>query len=178
MFKRLILPAALLLAVTPAFAQQQAQPAAATAAKPAASTLTPQQREALIKQNQQMAQSAEAIAQLIDQGKSGEVWDQFSEIAKKSISRDAFSSAVQTERNRVGTLESRKVFRVTRSISKGEKQLPAGYYVNVVFASKFSNEKQPIRELVSYHFDSDKTWRVSGYTLQQPQQPAAKTQGK
>ncbi|HEX7130166.1 MAG TPA: DUF4019 domain-containing protein [Rhodanobacteraceae bacterium] len=58
--------------------------------------------------------------------------------------------------------------------SKGAQKLPAGDYINVVFASRFANEKAPIRELVSYHYDTDKVWRVSGYTLQQQAPAAAK----
>ncbi|HXS72635.1 MAG TPA: DUF4019 domain-containing protein [Rhodanobacteraceae bacterium] len=174
MLKRLILPAALLLAVTPAFAQQSSQAAATTAAKPAAQKLTPEQQQAIMKFRQQMANSAEAIAQLVDQGKAGEVWDQASNVAKQVVSRNEFVSGIQSQRSKLGTLVSRKLAAVTHSVSKGDKKLPAGDYINVVFASQFGNNKQPIRELVSYHFDSDKVWRVSGYTLQQPA-PAANT---
>jgi uncharacterized protein DUF4019 len=35
----------------------------------------------------------------------------------------------------------------------------------VVYATKFANAPQPVRELVSFHLDNDKTWRVSGYSL-------------
>jgi hypothetical protein len=43
--------------------------------------------------------------------------------------------------------------------------MPVGRYANIAFASKFANAKQPARELVSFHLESDKTWRVAGYTL-------------
>jgi flagellar biosynthesis component FlhA len=169
MLKRLILPAALLLACTPAaFAQQQAKAPATTAAQPAQQKLTPEQQQAIMKFRQTMAANAESIAKLIDQGKAGDVYDQTSTVAKQSISRNDFVSGVTKQRDNVGKLESRKLAAVTHSVSKGENKLPAGDYINVVFASKFSSEKAPIRELVSYHYDSDKVWRVSGYTLQQP----------
>ena len=38
-------------------------------------------------------------------------------------------------------------------------------YANVVYASKFANAPQPVRELASFHLDDDQTWRVSGYSL-------------
>lgn len=173
MFKRLILPAALLLAVTPAFAQPAQSAPATTTAKPAQPKLTPEQRQAIMKFRQSMASNAEAIAQLIDQGKAGDVYDQASAVMKKAVSHNDFVSGISKQRNNVGKLESRKLAAVTHSVSKGELKLPAGDYVNVVFAAKFSNEKAPIRELVSYHYDTDKVWRVSGYTLQQSA-PAAK----
>lgn len=168
MFKRLILPAALLLAVAPAFAQQPPKSAAATATQPAQQKLTPEQQQAIVKFRQSMAANAQAIAQLIDQGKAGEVWDQASTVAKQAVPRDAFLSGITKQRENAGKLVSRKLAAVTHSVSKGDKQLPAGDYINVVFASQFSNGKTPIRELVSYHYDTDKVWRVSGYTLQQP----------
>lgn len=175
MLKRLILPAALLLAATPvAFAQSQAKAPATTAAQPAQQKLTPEQQQAIMKFRQSMAANAQAIAQLIDQGKAGEVWDQASNVAKQSISRNDFVSGVTKQRDNVGKLVSRRLAAVTHSVSKGDAKLPAGDYVNVVFASQFGSNKQPIRELVSYHYDSDKVWRVSGYTLQQPAAAANK----
>jgi hypothetical protein len=170
MFKRLILPAALLLAI-PAFAQ----PAPGTAPdKPAQQKLTPEQQQAIVKFRQSMAANAEAIAQLVDQGKAGDVWDQASNVAKQAVSRNDFVSGINKQRDNAGKLESRKLAAVTHSISKGAQKLPAGDYINVVFASRFANEKAPIRELVSYHYDTDKVWRVSGYTLQQSGPAAAK----
>ncbi len=166
MFKRLILPAALLALAGAAWAQQPASNSApAAASSKTAPQLTPEQKAALIKQNQTMAADAQTIAQLIDQGKIGDVWDQASPVAKQAVTKDAFVSGVTSQRKQVGTLVSRKLAGVTRSVSKGDKQLPAGFYVNVIFASQFSNTKQPVRELVSYHYDTDKVWRVSGYTL-------------
>lgn len=168
MYKKLILPLMLLAAAGTASAQQTttttSTPAKTTTTRQTAPALTPAQKAALVKQNQQTAANAQAIAQLVDQGKAGEVWDQGSTVEKAAVTRDAFVSGVDAQRSKVGTMQSRKLARVTRSLSKGGK-LPAGYYINVAFATTFSNEKQPVRELVSFHLDSDKAWRVSGYTL-------------
>src|SRR5690242_3306962 len=140
MFKRLILPAALLLAVTPAFAQP-AQNTPATAAKPAQQKLSPQQQQAIIKFRQSMAANAQAIAQLIDQGKAGDVWDQASNVAKQAVSRKDFVSGISKQRDNAGKLVSRRLAAVTHSLSKGDQKLPAGDYINVVFASQFSSNK-------------------------------------
>lgn len=169
MLKQFILPVALLLAATPvAFAQQPARTPATTAAQPAQQKLTPEQQQAIMRFRQIMATNAESIAKLIDEGKAGDVYDQASNVAKQSISRDDFVSGVTKQRDNVGKLESRKLAAVTHSVSKGDNKLPAGDYINVAFATQFRSEKAPIRELVSYHYDGDKVWRVSGYTLQQP----------
>lgn len=133
--------------------------------KPAAQQLTPEQRAAIQKQNQVLVQYAESIVAMIDNGQSGQVWDQASDVAKRSVSRDQFAKATESDRAKVGKMTSRKLEGVTRALSNGKQKLPEGLYVNVNFATKFSNEAKPIRELVSFHLDSDKKWRLSGYTV-------------
>lgn len=148
-----------------AVAQQSATaPKSSAATQPPARQLTAQQRAAIEKQNQVLVKYAESIASMIDNGQIGQVWDQSSEVMKKAVPQDKFISATKTDRASMGTVTSRKVAEVTRSLSKGGK-LPAGYYVNVNFATTFSKHTKPVRELVSFHLDSDKKWRVSGYTL-------------
>jgi len=36
--------------------------------------------------------------------------------------------------------------------------------LNVNFATQFYNSAKPTRELISFHLDNDKKWRLSGYT--------------
>lgn len=174
MLKRLILPAALLLAAGGAFAQQPATPAQPAGTKQAQPTLTKEQQEFRAR----MAANAQGVAQTIDKGDIGAVWDQGSDLMKQAVTRDAFVSGVQGERSKAGKMESRKLVRMYRINSKGEKKLPAGSYLNVMFATKFSNEQQPVPELVSYHFDKDNVLRLSGYTVEHPvaQKPAANGQ--
>jgi len=52
---------------------------------------------------------------------------------------------------------------VTRSLPRGGK-LAAGMCLNVNFATQFDNSAKPTRELISFHLDNDKKWRLSGYT--------------
>lgn len=162
MSARLIL-CALLVAVAGA-ASAQTQPAQ-TQQKPAAQQLTPAQRAELQKQNQELVKYAESIVAMIDNGQAGQVWDQASEVAKKSVSRDQFVKATEADRSKLGKVSSRKVEGVTRAVSNGKEKLPAGLYVNVNFATQFASQAKPIRELVSFHLDSDKKWRLSGYTV-------------
>ena len=145
-------------------ASAQNQPAQ-TQQKPAAQQLTPEQRAAIQKQNQVLVKYAESIVAMIDNGQSGQVWDQASDVAKKTVSRDQFTKATESDRAKVGKVTSRKLEGVTRALSNGKEKLPQGLYVNVVFTTQFSNESKPVRELVSFHLDSDKKWRLSGYTI-------------
>ena len=162
MFVRVFLCALLIGFAGVASAQNQPAP---TQRKPAAQQLTPEQRAAIQKQNQVLVQYAESITSMIDNGQSGQVWDQASDVAKKTVSRDQFVKATESDRAKLGKVTSRKVEGVTRALSNGKEKLPQGLYVNVVFATQFSKESKPIRELVSFHLDSDKKWRLSGYTV-------------
>lgn len=149
-------------------ASAQAQPAQtqpATSAKAAEPQLTAAQKAALEKQNQVLAQFATEIAQMVDNGHVGQVWDAASDVAKQSVQRKTFVDAVTSARAKLGKVTSRKLAAITRTVSKGGK-LPAGYYVNVNFATQFANETKPVRELVSFHLDTDKKWRMSGYSVQ------------
>ncbi|MBD8899769.1 DUF4019 domain-containing protein [Rhodanobacter sp. DHG33] len=165
MFKQIALSAALLAA--PAALLAQSQPAATPAAgqaNQAAPALTPQQLAAIKQQNEAMAQGAARVAQMIDQGQAGQVWDGASSGTKQVVARDSFVKQIAADRAQVGKLVSRKLAAISRSQST-DGRAPAGIYINVSFATQFANEKQPVRELISFHLDSDKTWRVSGYTL-------------
>jgi hypothetical protein len=165
MLRQLVLSATLLAA--PAAVLAQSQPGAAPAgsrARQAAPALTAEQQAEIRKQDATMTQAALQVAQLVDQGQAGKVWDGASSAAKQVAPRDAFVKQVDADRRQVGKLVSRKLAAITRSGSRGGAT-PAGYYINVSFATQFANEKQPVRELVSFHLDPDKVWRVSGYTL-------------
>lgn len=155
MSARLFLSAMLLLASSAAFAQQ---PATAPAPQ-----LTPAQQTQVNQQNQQMVQAAVLVVQMVDQGKSDNVWDGASPVAKKIVAKDAFVKQVAADRKMLGAVKSRSVASIGRSSGGGAA--PAGNYVNVAFATQFANAKAPVRELVSFHLDSDNQWRVTGYTL-------------
>lgn len=163
MFVRLCLCALLVGVAGVASAQNKPAPAPGqqTAAR---QQLTPEQRAALQKQNQEMARYAESIAQMIDNGQTGQVWDGASDVAKRSVSRDKFVQATDAARAKLGKVDSRNVRAITHETSKGGT-LPAGNYISVNFATKFSGDAKPLRELISFHEDNDHKWRLSGYHL-------------
>ncbi|WP_158628861.1 DUF4019 domain-containing protein [Dyella choica] len=114
--------------------------------------------------NQQLEQAALQVADLVDKGQQGQVWDGASGMTKQLVARDAFVKGVSADRKTVGTLITRTPANLSFSESDGKK-LPAGLFANVAFATRFANEKQPVRELISFHLDGDNVWRVTGYTL-------------
>lgn len=143
---------------------RDAPPQPSSSAKPQPPQLTPQQIAAIRKQNQVLVNYAGAIANMVDHGQVAQVWDASSEVAKKAVPKDKFVKATEADRAQLGTVTSRKVQEITRGVSDGSK-LPQGYYVNINFATQFSKYAKPVRELVSFHLDKDRTWRLSGYTV-------------
>lgn len=114
--------------------------------------------------NQRLEQAALQVAEMVDQGKAAQVWNGASGTVKKLVSLDVFVQNVSRDRKTVGALVNRRLATLSFSSSDG-KSLPAGLYANVAFATRFANEKQPVRELISFRLDGDHVWRVTGYTL-------------
>jgi|GEM_PF-366779 hypothetical protein len=152
-------------ATQPASPQAAPPPARPAAAKPGAAAAP----GPLSKQDAQMAQAGLRAAQLVDAGRSGELWDGASEVAKKAVTREVFVRQVEAARARLGALLGRGVASVARVQYAAGSQVPPGVYVNVSFPSRFANAPQPVRELVSLRLDDDKTWRLVGYHVGPPE---------
>lgn len=155
-----------------AAAQQQAQPRPAQPARPvqqqprpAQPQLTPAQQAAVNKQNADMTRAAQQVMQLVDANQVGQVYDGASAVMKRLVTRDEFVKQVTIDRNRLGKPASRGAAAVSRAQYPAGAQVPQGLYLNVATPTKFANAPQPVRELVSFRLDEDKTWRVSGYSL-------------
>ena len=164
---RFLLIAASFAACAAASAQQPSQPRPATQAPaPAAQPqLTPEQRAQLAKQDADMTQAALRVMQLVDANRIGEVWDGASAVMKQAVPKDEFVKQVTIDRNRMGAASNRANPAVTRTQGQQGSPVPPGLYINVQTATKFANQAEAVRELVSFRLDEDKVWRVSGYTL-------------
>jgi hypothetical protein len=165
---RLLFCAALLAFAGTAAAQPAAAPKTpSTTAKPAAQQLTPEQQQAIMKFRRSMVANAVAVIRLIDDGQEGQVWDNGSDVLKKAAKREAFVAAVSKARKAFGKVESRKFLRLYKSrIPANNSKSQPGDYFTVRFLTKFANEKQPMVEVLSYHYDTPTLLRVSGYTVE------------
>ncbi len=159
--------ASLLLAFAgAASAQQTAQPARPPAQAPqAAQQLTPAQQELVARQDAEMAKAAAWVVQNVDKNNPAEVWRGASVVAKNVVTEQGFVSQIAQDRKNLGAVQQRQQMSITRAVYPAGGQVPAGNYVNVAYATKFANAAQPVRELVSFHLDDDKVWRVSGYSV-------------
>jgi hypothetical protein len=167
---RFLLSVALMACIGTASAQQAqpSQPAQQPAARPAQQTLTPQQQAQLAKQNTDMSKAALQVMQMVDANQIGEIWDNATATMKRMVTRDDFVKQITIDRNNLGKVSSRGNPAVSRSQFPAGAQVPEGFYLNVAVPSTFAKSQTPVRELVSFRLDEDKTWRVSGYSLRGP----------
>ncbi len=141
---------------------QQPQ-AAAQPARPAAQDVDPSR----------MVVAALQVTQLVDAGRSAEVWDGSSDAAKRSVTKEAFVSQTTALRSPLGQPVSRvwaSVIRQSVAASPaGQTQQqnapPPGNYITVRLATRFSTGRT-MSELISFRQDDNGTWRVAGYTIQ------------
>jgi len=162
MFTKKLLPA-IVLAMASAAALAQ-QPTNAGAQPGNAGPQSSAQQAQIEHLNHRMSQAATEVTQGLDKNKAGEIWDNASQIAKKAVTRDDFVRHVTAERKALGAPVARHVINVSYRRGDG-KEIPAGIYANVTFATTFSDSKKPMTELVTYHSDDDHVWRVAGYVL-------------
>jgi hypothetical protein len=150
-----------------ASAQQAAQPARAPTQNQQAAQqqLTPAQQALVAKQDADMAAAAAWVVQTVDKNNAAEVWRGASPVAKNVVTVEEFVKQITADRQKLGAVTDRKQAALTRAVYPAGGQVPAGNYVNVAYVTKFANAPQPIRELVSFHLDDDKVWRISGYSL-------------
>lgn len=159
----------LLLSLPAAGAMAQAaapapRPALTTAARPQPA-LSAEEQAKLAKQDAEMTQQALRVAQQVDAGRMAEVWEGASVVARRSGSSESFVTQVGGDRARLGALVSRGNASVTRVQYPAGAAVPEGLYLNVSFPTRFANNAQPVRELISFRLDEDRVWRVSGYSV-------------
>jgi hypothetical protein len=155
---RFVLAATLALCAGSAFAQQPAP----AAEEPA---LTEEQRAQLARQDAEMSQAALQVMQLVDAERLGEIWDGASPVMQQAVTRDDFVRQISSDRAALGAVSARANAVVSRTQGQAGGPVPEGLYINVQTATRFANQPEPVRELVSFRLDEDRTWRVSGYTL-------------
>lgn len=103
--------------------------------------------------------------QMIDQNKVGELWDGAAPVARKQVPRADFVAMIAKARAPLGLPQQRTWVAVRRQVVNDADADLSGQYVSVEYESRFANKATPVRELLSFHLDSDRIWRFSGYVL-------------
>ena len=104
--------------------------------------------------------------QMIDQGKAGELWDGATPAARKRGTRADFLSQTAKSRAALGAPRMRTWVTINRQVLTDPDVDLAGQYISIEYETRFANKPEgTVRELVSFHLDSDRIWRFSGYAL-------------
>lgn len=127
--------------------------------------LTPEQQAQFQQLELELAQAGLVVLELMDTDRVEEVWAGISEPIKQVVGEQAFIEQIRQDRTQVGAPQERGQPAVVFTEIPEDNEVPAGLYASVSVATRFANMEEPIRELVSFRFDDDSTWRVSGYTL-------------
>lgn len=112
-----------------------------------------------------LANAALQLLQAIDRDQAGMLWDNSSNVTKRSAKREDFVGYVGKTRKPLGAASARNWITVRREVVGSGSQLPAGLYASIEFSSQFQG-KRAAKELVSLRRDEDGMWRFSGYVIQ------------
>ncbi|GAA4358609.1 hypothetical protein GCM10023165_53720 [Variovorax defluvii] len=104
--------------------------------------------------------------QMIDQNKTGELWDGATAAARKRVARADFVNQVAKARAPLGASQQRTWVAINRQVvGEGDPDL-AGQYVSIEYETRFANKANAtVRELVTFQLGDDRVWRFSGYVL-------------
>ncbi|MDM0039578.1 DUF4019 domain-containing protein [Variovorax sp. J22G21] len=108
------------------------------------------------------------VIQLVDQAKTGELWDGAAPAARKRVARADFMAQISKLRGPLGAPLQRTWVAINRQVVADSDADLAGQYVSVEYETRFTNtaaNRASMRELVSFHMDRDGIWRFSGYVL-------------
>lgn len=104
--------------------------------------------------------------QMIDQGRTGELWDGATPATRRRVSRADFMAQVAKDRAPLGPSRQRTWVAINRQVVADPDVDTAGQYVTIEYETRFGNKPDSTaRELVSFRLDRDRTWRFSGYVL-------------
>lgn len=104
------------------------------------------------------------VVQMIDQGRTGELWDGAAAALKQHATRGDFVGKVASAREPMGAVQQRIWVTLTRQIISNSDPALGGQYVTIDFETRFAGSTERTwHELTTFHRDPDGTWRLSGY---------------
>jgi len=106
--------------------------------------------------------AAEQWLTMVDSGKYAESWKKAAEFFRNAVQPQQWEQSMQTAREPLGNLISRKV--KTKAYKSSLPGAPDGEYVVIQFESSFEKKKVAV-ETVTPMMGKDGIWRVSGYYI-------------
>lgn len=108
------------------------------------------------------ARVAQAWLATVDSGRYGDSWEDAAALFKQTIPKLRWETTVQSVREPLGSVASRKVRSMT--YARILPNAPEGEYVVIQFDTRFENRPLSV-ETVTPMREADGTWKVSGYFI-------------
>jgi hypothetical protein len=128
----------------------------------------PQQQQRAAQQTgvdpRQFVDAAYQIVRAVEGNQAGPIWDTASPVMKSTTPRDQFIASMQKRTATNGPLASREWVAITRTRVDPSAKVPQGDYLTVNFVGS-TRTGLVIRSSVSFHLDSDSSWRLAGYAM-------------
>jgi hypothetical protein len=126
----------------------------------ASKSLAADDADAAVKQEAQKA--AASWLSLVDAAKYPDSWSSAASVFRKAVTQQQWQAAVQSVRDPLGKVKTRKLKSATYSTSL--PGAPDGEYVVIQYQTTFEHKQSAI-ETVTPMRDADGRWRVSGYYI-------------
>ena len=107
-------------------------------------------------------QAARAWLATVDSGRYGDSWESAAELFKQTIPKLRWETAVQSVREPLGVVTSRKIRAM--NYARELPGAPEGEYVVIQFDTRFENRPLSV-ETVTPMREKDGSWKVSGYFI-------------
>ncbi len=112
---------------------------------------------------EQMAQrSDQAWLSTVDAAKYPESWEMASTMFRSAVSKEVWATKIQSVREPLGRVESRKL--QTATYSKTLPGAPDGEYVVAKFRTSCEHKRDAVETVVSAR-EKDGSWRLAGYFI-------------
>jgi Protein of unknown function (DUF4019) len=114
----------------------------------------------------ELLNDANTVMRQIDGGEYAEVWANAAPFVKAGIMQDQFVADTRRARQTLGAVRAREWASVTRLRCRDVPGVPDGLYANVDMVTTMATGST-IDEKLSFRFDDDGHWRLTGYVPRQ-----------
>jgi hypothetical protein len=114
-----------------------------------------------------LLRQSNSILRQIDMRQTASAWDSASAVMQEGTRKDEFVTRVENDRAGLNPISSRLWQAMTRmSYGNGNAQrIPPGDYININYLA-LDDKGQLLQELISFRFEDEKQWRLTGYVSQ------------
>jgi hypothetical protein len=114
-----------------------------------------------------LLRQSNSVLRQIDLRDTASAWENASAVMRESTKKDEFVARVENDRAGLNSISSR-LWQTMNRITYGNgnaQRIPAGDYININYLA-LDDKGQLLQELISFRFEDEKQWRMTGYIAQ------------